>query len=598
MPGFLLTIGAEKFINKTDNDENLVVETIENKNFVVQRRTIRKFLEDKLFVDTDKYLIVIEGVVFNRTDLIKQYATDGTFVDCVVNMYHKKGDPFFNLFRGSFSGVFYDKDKDKWLIYTGHIGDKQVFCSKLLGMYVFASEIGYIIELMKECGEKISFDETGIYLALTYGCVIENYTLIKGIEKLSPGHYYEISSNGMREVEYHRFNNIPVEMTLEDAIEGVDKLFRQAVRREFDKDIEYGYKHIVTLSGGLDSRMTSWVAHEMGYKKQLNITFAESNSCDFTTAQQIAKDLKHDFIFKFLDNGNCIYDIDDVSKITYGTSLFFSLSHGKSLYDNINHVPYGIFHTGQIGDSILGTFFTSMEYNENYYLGQSAISTELIDRMENFKFNQNYKNFEIYSLYIRGFQRALQGNLSIQEYSEVGSPFCDVDFLEFAYSIPLVLRYNHKIYFDWVLKKYPEAANYLWNGRKKIEHINNNPISVSGVSKGGKILRYRSQIGRIIRYVKERCVVAKELGKKTESSTMIVNNGMNPVDYWYCTNNELREFICSYYSENIDLLKSPGMGISKKLITDMEYLYSREPLLDKLLVLSVLSAIRLSLVNN
>lgn len=48
-------------------------------------------------------------------------------------------------------------------------------------------------------------------------------------------------------------------MAVTDLIDMLDEKFRAVVKLEFDKDIEYGYKYLVDLSGGLDSRMTSWV---------------------------------------------------------------------------------------------------------------------------------------------------------------------------------------------------------------------------------------------------------------------------------------------------------------------------------------------------
>lgn len=166
------------------------------------------------------------------------------------------------------------------------------------------------------------------------------------IRKLTAGHYLKYGEGKLVEIQYHRFSNKPVEMSLEEAIEGIDQRFREAVRLDFEKDKEYGYKHMATLSGGLDSRMTVWVAHELGYQKQLNLTFCQSNYLDFQIAQEIATDLKHDFVFKALDNGNCIYDIDNVTKLTGGNACFFGVSHTKSLFDVINHDLYGGSYRG------------------------------------------------------------------------------------------------------------------------------------------------------------------------------------------------------------------------------------------------------------
>lgn len=57
-------------------------------------------------------------------------------------------------------------------------------------------------------------------------------------------------------------------------------LFSNTVRLEFEKDVEYGYKHIVTLSGGLDSCITALLAHKLGYVNQLNFTFSQSDYLD------------------------------------------------------------------------------------------------------------------------------------------------------------------------------------------------------------------------------------------------------------------------------------------------------------------------------
>ena len=82
--------------------------------------------------------------------------------------------------------------------------------------------------------------------------------------------------------------------------------------------MEYGYNHICSLSGGLDSRMTAIVAHEMGYDQQLNITFSQSDYLDETIAKQIASDYGHNWMFKSLDNGIFLFDIDSCSFLING----------------------------------------------------------------------------------------------------------------------------------------------------------------------------------------------------------------------------------------------------------------------------------------
>ncbi len=138
MPGFLgeiSTVDIKKGFGES-NKSSFINETIENQKYYLEKRTIRKFENDKVFSEDDVYIIVTEGVILNSLQLIGKYnARD--LKNAVVRMYEQNGDTFFNEFRGSFSGLLYDKKKDKWLIYTNHIGDKQIFYALLGNTIIF-----------------------------------------------------------------------------------------------------------------------------------------------------------------------------------------------------------------------------------------------------------------------------------------------------------------------------------------------------------------------------------------------------------------------------------------------------------------------------
>jgi asparagine synthase (glutamine-hydrolysing) len=311
---------------------------------------------------------------------------------------------------------------------------------------------------------------------------------------------------------------------------------------------------------------------------------------DFSVAQQIAIDLHHDWLFKPLDGGDCIDLIDDVTPITYGSANFFGLAHGKSMEDLINYEPFGIIHTGQIGDSIIGTFFKKNAFNPEYKLGQSAYSIELIERLSDYQIQEDYKNEEIFCLYTRAFTGANQGLLTFQENSESCSPFIDVDFLEYCYKIPLKLRYGHRIYFDWILEKYPEAAEYVW------EHTGE---KIKPFEK--KDLKYAELMGKripvpgnpeFLRWLKGsilRRLGLRKQGEKPKAIVLASKNNMNPVDYWYRTNPHLKEFMDNYWEDNKYLIPEG------QLKEDMTHLYKDCVLYDKLQCLSVLSAMKLIL---
>ena len=587
MPGFLGAIGKAIPVFNTELRSKLVQETLTGNGYCVERRTVNKFMNDKVFVDSADLLIVIEGVVLNKKELINRYAPGDGFECCIRNMYLASGETFFNQFRGSFSGVLYDKANEKWLIFTDHIGDKQVFYSEWQGCLLFGSEMRFMVETLKANNLPVTLNKTGAYLVLTHGFVIEDHTLVGEVKKLTAGHYLKYDSAGLNEIQYHRFTNQPRnEMTAEEAVEGIDRLFRQAVKLQFDKDLEYGYKHITTLSGGLDSRMTVWVAHEMGYNKQLNTNFSQSNYLDFTIAQQIATDLHHDFLFKALDHGEFIRDIDNVTALTYGNASFFGLAHGKSLYDIVDFEPYGIVHTGMIGDAIIGTFFRKNEYNPEVKIGQGAYSLELIDRLAGYRFKYEYENEEIFCLYTRAFTGANQGMVVFQEHTESVSPFCDVDFMEFCYSIPLNLRFNHKIYFDWILQKYPQAAEYIWEKKKAKIHTISNKEPAYMTLMGKKVPSWSDEyFATWLKGAIMRKLGLRKRGEKTKTITVKEKYHMNPVDYWYNENGNFRQIIEDYGQKHLQTISD------RELSADVTRLFGNESVVDKLQVMSFLSVI-------
>ena len=582
MPGFLGAIGPiapQGF--EPEIRANLLQESKTGQGWFIERRTLNKFISDKPFYEDSQYLMLVEGVILNRKALETQYRAD-SFSDVVIAAYEKSGETFFNAFRGSFSGLFYDKKKDLWLIFTNHIGDKQVFYTSYERTFVFGSEPGFVVGYCKRNNYPLTLNRDAAYMLFTYGFFIENHTLACEIKKLTAGHYLKIFNGKTEEIQYHRFKNDPDHSKTEaEWIEGIDHYFRKAIKRQFDKDLEYGYKHITTLSGGLDSRMTVWVAHELGYTEQLNTTFSQSNYLDETISKKIATDLKHEWLFKALDHGNFLKNIDEISRITYGGGSYAGLAHGKSMYDLVDFEPFGIAHTGQIGDAIIGTFYQKPVAGTPHKIGDGAYSQTLIERLNDYQFVYDYPNMEIFSLYSRAFTGANQGLLIFQEKTESVSPFTDVDFLEFCYSIPVELRYKHKIYFDWILQKYPGAAAYPWEKINDLIH----PIPAYEAI---NILGKKVQKGYVAKWLKGAVVRRLPFKRETKKiDPLHSQKNMNPFDYWINTNECLRNFLNSYYKENISLLNDDMIK------NDCCFLYDVSSAGVRLQVLTFLSALKI-----
>ncbi len=527
---------------------------------LIEGQLAKKFPDDQLLEQNENYFVWIDGCILNKSEFLRQYNSEWFSVIC--QMYEQQGELFFQSFRGSFRGFFYDRALDKLLVFNDHLGTKPVFFYQTKDSIIFSTLLNKLIACLRERGEAYELDQHSAYCLLTFGHMLGHRTLISGVLKLDPGHYALISKGSVAYKAYYSVQIKPIEQGSQaDLLENVDRLFRQAVRRGFEKDREYGYRHVAALSGGLDSRMTTWVAHDLGYRDIHNITFSESDYWDEQIAKRIAHDLQNAWVFKALDNGLCLYRIEEVMKVVQGLADCFSTPHVKFFFDTFNFDSFGLIHGGQIGDAILGGTLAQKKLRKFMVTDQFLESLSLT---EDFLEQDN----EINNIYFRGFNYANIGLLSYQEVSEVYSPFMDIDFMEYCLSIPIQLRQGHQLYLKWVSTYYPLAAEYKWE--KTGCKITDKKVLFHGKS------IFLKQIPALI---------LSKIGYKNKMKT---RHHMNPAYYWYERNSELRDFLGHYYQGNIDACKN------KELNTACQKLYQQGDLIQKLSVLSLLAFIKVN----
>ena len=449
------------------------------------------------------------------------------------------------------------------------LGSKPVFISTLGNSIVAATEYDWIIDYSKRKHKKLSLNIESAYMLLSFGFMIENNSIIDGVGRLMPGYYAYIFENRVKYVEFYNLKNNEINRKKEsEYIDGLDYYFTKAIISQFEKDKEYGYKHLVALSGGLDSRMTSMIAHELGYIDQLNITFSQSNYSDQTIAQKIASDLKHEWLFKALDNGLILYDIDKMLSFTGGNALYYGVSHSNSLFEKFNFTDYGLLHGGTIGDVVLSSYVTSTSHEDHFDIADGAYSRKSASKLKGRPFSRLYPNKEIYMLFNRGLIAQSMGLSVIYKYTEAFSPCYDLELLEYLLSVPLNLRIDHRLYKKWMLDKHPLSAKYKW---AKTENL----ITAPSINIRGRTL----YINQLISITKQNILGRFGINKYGMNSI----NHMNPIDYWLKSNSHLKKYLDSYYSDHIDIITD------KELKLEIARNYFHGTGIEKIQVLTLLS---------
>ena len=565
MPGFFVSDRKTNFQLHNRYPQRCIREELPCAG-TARRHTLNKFMEDKTFCESDNLILIAEGYLLNKTALFARYGVQ-SMAELMETMYRTDGETFFAAFRGAFSGAVYDKEKDLWLLYTNHTGDKALFYSLNGSHFAAGSQVGYVLDACKELGWPLTLDEQAAYQMLTFGFMESDGTYASQIRRLLGGTYLRIEKGEAQVLRYFRLEKHPerFEGQSEDQIiDALDAEFRRAVDAEYRKDEEYGLKHLADISGGLDSRINTWVAHEMSPRHLQLITYSKNNYLDERIAKEIAVHWKDELLFRQLDDASYLYELDDLVFLNAGLSLYCGITGGKRMLEDLNMESYGLEHTGQVNGAVIGSLLCGKDGLEKRY-PSGKYSDKLSHRLDQTYANA-FDDHELYLLSSRTFRGILNTQLIRENYTEIAFPFLDVELLQLCLDIPLEYRLGHNIYKKWILTKYPQAARFRWEktGAKISE---------------GKLMGLLRKV-----VTKGPHKLLRMMGKHSLS-----NFGMNPLDYWFGRDKALQTYLNRREAEGYRCLPQA----SDQLISDMKQLYATGSFNEKAMVLTVLASAKL-----
>ena len=517
-----------------------------------------RFKNDKIYHNDDECSILLDGILLNKQELFEEYGIK-ELPTLLKRLYTL--DKLPKDLRGAFCGAYISKKEQSLLAFGNQTGDSSIFYFTDQNNIHISNDFNKLASIIS----KKKLNEKSAHFLLTYGFIVDDDTIIEGIKRLQAGKALIVRNGEIKISTYKKFNfKDKIEISLEEAIEQLDVKFRHAVKRCFDKDIEYGYtNHLIDISAGLDSRMTNVVAKELGYKNILNITYSQSNSDEDKYVKLLSNYLKNQIYYRKLDNASFLLEIEELIKMVNGLSFYCGITAGKQFLETLNFDLFGLEHTGQLGDVVISSFVVHDSTNINTNVKRNSNRIDM-----RYPVVTDAETQEEFMMRTRGFQGALSTHYLRSNYTYAVSPFLDVDLIDFCISLPEEIRSNHRLYWLWVEKKYPEVAK-----------IKSNRLNTA--SSTAKIKSYLTRI--INRLEREKYKIGYKLGIYKYQTCP---NNMNPFTYWYETNEEILKFISDYYNNHINLVQN-----FEVLQKEIETLYNSPIALDKLIAISLLSTI-------
>lgn len=309
--------------------------------------------------------------------------------------------------------------------------------------------------------------------------------------------------------------------------------------------------------------MNLWVARDMGYHDMTCVTFSQTNSTDERVAQQVGKALNVDNIFWPLDSARHLLHIDEYISMNYGTALYSGVGAMKEILDRLDVSQFGVIHTGQLGDVIIGSYLRREEDLSDFSPGGTYSQLLSVKHSK----HDEYRDREEYFMAVRGLLGILSSHFYLRNYTEVVSPFLDIDFFDFCMSIPVRLRANHNIYKKWILTKYPKAAEFVWE---------TTGAKITEMNFARQFRRYKGALMNPKR-------ILRKLGFKVNIRSL---TGMNPSDLWWEENKMLRKTYNQYFENTIK-----NKALSSEIKKDIEFIYTSGNTTEKMMAITALAVV-------
>jgi asparagine synthase (glutamine-hydrolysing) len=197
--------------------------------------------------------IVFNGEIYNHLELRAELEKLGhrfeshCDTETVLRAFLQWDTGCFSRLRGMFAIALWTESNRRLVLVRDRMGIKPLYFARRGEDLFFGSELKAIL-VHPEIERRLSLEGLDCFLSLNY--IPSPWTLVEGIEKLSPGRWLEWKDGKVRSDAYW---TLPLpdshDRSLDSAKEELDALLRQSIREHLISDVPLG----MWLSGGIDS---------------------------------------------------------------------------------------------------------------------------------------------------------------------------------------------------------------------------------------------------------------------------------------------------------------------------------------------------------
>ncbi len=271
-----------------------------------------------LYNEDGSIVLVCNGEIYNYPELREKLLSSGhrfkTQSDCeaVIHLYEMYGTKCVEHLNGMFAFALWDKSKDLLFIARDRMGVKPLYYALQNNSIYFCSELKGLLAL-PEIKRELNINALNKYL--TFENIPSPHCIIKNIFKLEAGHLLTIHNKNIKKEQYWDLplDTPKLKITEEEAIEELERLFSQSVKRRLLSDVPLG----VFLSGGIDSSLVAkFMADNSSDKiRTFSIGFHEKSFDESKAAMRFAKELSSEHNQFLFDSKECLNLIPNLASL-------------------------------------------------------------------------------------------------------------------------------------------------------------------------------------------------------------------------------------------------------------------------------------------
>jgi asparagine synthase (glutamine-hydrolysing) len=216
--------------------------------------------------EKDGLVIVYNGEVYNYAALKQELEAAGVAfrttsdTEVLLEAWRRWGADCLNRLRGMFAFALLDRRTGRLILGRDPFGIKPLFVARRHGGLAFASELKALAAVL---GDALELDPTALISSLMYYWVPEAHCVYRGVEKLPPGHFAEISPDGVyRQTCYFDPRREFIHDSYEEiSVAELRTILEDSVAAHMVADVPVS----AFLSGGLDSSLITAIAARQGH---------------------------------------------------------------------------------------------------------------------------------------------------------------------------------------------------------------------------------------------------------------------------------------------------------------------------------------------